>query len=326
MDTKLFGKLKEDGLISDVSFERIKAANDNKLFSLHWEITTILYLGVLLLATGLGILVYKNIDTIGHQVILIFIALVSTGGFIYCFKKKQPYSAAKVQSPDVGFDYILLLSCLTFITFIGYLQYQYHFFGDRYGMVTFIPMVVLFFCAYFFDHLGILSLAITNLCAWAGITVTPLEILKVNDFNSSSIIIAAIILGAGLVIAGVLTRRQQLKPHFAFTYTNFGMHLLFIGILAAMFEFNQFYLLWFIALTAVAYFFYKEAFRLKSFYLVLILTLYEYTGISYVVIDLLFDKLNGDIGSVYLACFYFIGTAVALILFLIRMNKKIKTA
>ena len=326
MDTNLFEKLKEDGLITEASLAKVKAADSNRLFSLHWEITTILYLGVLLLTTGLGVLVYKNIDTIGHQAILIFIALISAGGFIYCFKNKFPYSAGKVESPNVGFDYILLLACLTFIIFIGYLQYQYHVFGDRFGLVTFIPMVVLFFTAYFFDHVGILSLAVTNLCAWAGITVTPLEILKANDFNNVTIIVTGIILGIGLIVAGILTRRRQLKVHFAFTYTNFGMHLLFISVIAAMFEFEKIYFLWFLALTGIAFYFYKEAFRVKSFYLVLILTLYEYTGISYVVLNFLFTTMNSDLGAVYLACFYFIGTAVALILFLIRMNKKLKSA
>src|SRR5689334_17818254 len=131
MDTTLFQRLHEEKLISSTSYEKIDAAEKNKLFSLHWELTTVLYIGVLLLATGLSVLVYKNIDTIGHQVILIFIALASTGGFIYCVKKKLPYSTTKVESPDVVFDYILLLSCLLFITFIGYVQFQYDVFGNR---------------------------------------------------------------------------------------------------------------------------------------------------------------------------------------------------
>ena len=54
-------------------------------------------------------------------------------------------------------------------------------------------MVVLFFCAYFFDHIGILSLAITNLAAWVGIVVTPAEILKSNDFNSVTIIYTGLV-------------------------------------------------------------------------------------------------------------------------------------
>jgi hypothetical protein len=305
--------------------EKVKALQKNRLFSLHWEITTFLYFGVLLLSTGLGILVYKNIDTIGHQAILIFIALVSACGFIYCFRKKLPFSTGKVLSPNAVFDYILLLACLSFVIFIGYLQYQYQLFGNRFGVAAFIPMAVLFFTAYFFDHLGILSLAITNLCAWAGISVTPLHILKDNDFNNDTIIITGLILGAGLIGTGILTNTRQIKPHFAFSYTNFGIHILFISTLAAMFQFENIYLLWFLLLAGIAFNFYKEALRTKSFYLLLVLTLYLYIGLSYVVLSLLFKTLNADIGGVYLACMYFIGTGVGLILFLIRMNRKIKT-
>ena len=325
MNNSLFEKLNEEGHLSAASYGKIRANNKAALFSLHWELTTILYLGVLLLTGGLSVLVYKNIDTIGHQAILLFIALTCAGCFIYCFKKKLPFSTAKVESPNVAFDYVLLLACLLFITFIGYIQFQYNVFGERFGLVTFIPMVVLFFCAYFFDHLGILSLAITNLCAWAGITVTPLEILKANDFNSNTIIITGILLGAGLVCVGILTRINELKKHFAFTYTNFGMHLLFISTLAAMFTFENIYLLWFVAEVLIAAYFYREALRTKSFYFLLVLTLYLYTGVCFVVLRILFTVIP-DIGGLYLACFYFIGSAVVLIRFLIKMNKKLKSA
>jgi Predicted membrane protein (DUF2157) len=325
MNYSLFEKLYEDGILTAASLEKVKEQQSKRLFSVHWELKTILYLGVLLLSTGLGILVYKNIDSIGHQAILLFIALISAGGFVYCFKTKLPFSTGKVASPNSFFDYILLLACLSFVTFIGYLQYQYHFFGDRFGLVTFIPMVVLFFTAYFFDHLGILSLAITNLAAWVGIAVTPTQILKENDFNSGTIIITAAVLGIGLIATGIITRKQDIKSHFAFTYINFGMHLLFISTLAGMFQFENIYLLWFLFLIGIAFYFYKEAMRTKSFYFLLILTLYSYIGLSYVVIQLLFYTLHADMGGVYLAFLYFIGSAAGLILFLIRINKKIKT-
>ena len=324
MDTILFEKLHTEGLISDASLDKVKTAEKNKLFSLHWELRTILYLGVVLLSGGLGVLVYKNIDTIGHTAILIFIAAISAGGFAYCFKAKLPFSTGKVASPNSFFDYVLLLACLSFITFIGYLQYQYHFFGNRFGLVTFIPMLVLFFSAYYFDHMGILSLAITSFCAWVGITVTPTRILLDNDFDSNTIIYTALVLGAGLTATGVMTRLRGLKAHFAFTYTNFGMHILFISVLAGMFMFEGIYLLWFLLVAGVAFYFYKEALRSKSFYILLVLTLYGYIGLSYVIIRLL--TWHSDMGGIYFTFLYFIGTAVGLVLFLIRMNKKIKTS
>jgi Predicted membrane protein (DUF2157) len=322
MDIILFEKLHAEGLVSDVSLGKVKEAEKNKLFSLHWELRTILYLGVLLLSGGLGVLVYKNIDTIGHTAILIFIALISAGGFAYCSKTKLPFSTGKVASPNSFFDYILLLACLAFVTFIGYLQYQYHFFGNRFGLVTFIPMVVLFFSAYYFDHPGVLSLAITSLCAWAGITVTPTRILQDNDFNSNTIIYTGLVLGAGLIAVGAVTRMRNIKAHFGFTYTNFGMHILFISVLAGMFAFENIFMLWFLFLIAVSVYFYQEAIRQRSFYILLVLTLYGYIGLSYVMIRLL--TWGADMGSIYFTFLYFIGTAVGLILFLIRMNKKLK--
>ena len=85
MNKDLFTQWHADGLLSEASLQKVKEAEDNKLFSLHWEIKTLLYLAVLLLSGGLGIVVYKNIDSIGHTAILIFLALVCAGSFFYCF-------------------------------------------------------------------------------------------------------------------------------------------------------------------------------------------------------------------------------------------------
>ncbi|MEO5890079.1 MAG: DUF2157 domain-containing protein [Ferruginibacter sp.] len=326
MDAKVFEQLHAEGILSEESFARIKLKGSKELLSVHWEIKTLLYLGVLLLTAGLGILVYKNIDTIGHQVILIFIALVCAGCFFYCFKNKSPFSIGKVAPPNSFFDYILLLGCSTFLIFIAYLQYQYNLFGNRYGLASFFPMVLLFFCAYYFDHLGILSMAIVNLAAWLGITVTPLQVLESNDFDSGRIIITGLVLGALLVFVAWATEKKNIKKHFEFTYANFGTHIILISCLAAMFHFNILYLVWFLVLMAMIYFFYRQAIAAKSFYFILIITLYGYIGISYVVLEFLNHIGNYGMGSVYLGLLYFIFSAIGLVLFLIRTNKQIKSA
>jgi hypothetical protein len=216
----------------------------------------------------------------------------------------------------------VLLGCLCFMIFIGYWQYQYHIFGDRFGLAVFVPMIVLFFCAYFFDHLGILSLAITTLAAWVGIAVTPAQILKANDFDSGEIIITAMLLGIVLVLAAMLTRKRAFKAHFAFTYSHFGLHILFIACLAGMFHFDSIYLLWFPGLLLIAWYFYREAMEKKSFYFLMCLTLYTYIGFSFTVLNFLFRSAGP--GGIYLTSLYFMASGVVLILFLIDRNKKIK--
>jgi hypothetical protein len=324
MKNNLFTELYADGVISDESFQKIQQQESNRLFSLHWEIRTLLYLGVLLLTGGLSMLVYKNIDSIGHQAILLFIALICAGSFYYCLKHKLPFSKNKVTATNTFFDYILLLGCLGFIIFIGYLQYAYSVFGNRYGLASFIPMLLLFSSAYYFDHLGVLSMGITNLAAWMGITVTPLEILKANDFNSAAIILTGLVLGALLIAAALLTEKKNLKKHFEFTYLNFGMHIAFISCLAAMFHFDGVYLLWFLLLSGIAVYFYIKAIADRSFYMVLVTTLYAYIGICYVAINFISMISSHDLGPIYLALIYFIGSGIGLVLFLINTNKKIK--
>ncbi len=325
MNKDLFTQWHADGLLSEASLQKVKEAEDNKLFSLHWEIKTLLYLAVLLLSGGLGIVVYKNIDSIGHTAILIFLALVCAGSFFYCFKHNAAFSVNKTSSPNTLFDYLLLLACLTFITCIAYLQYQYSYFGNRFGLASFIPMVVLFLSAYYFDHLGVLSLGIANFAAWLGITVTPLEILKANDFNDTTIILTGISLGVLLVAIALLTRYKKFKKHFEFTYTNFGMHILFISCIAAMVHFDGSYLLWFLLLTGVAYYFYTKALSDRSFYILLVTTLYAYVGLCYVVINLLMPMSGYGLGPIYMGLMYFIASGIGLVLFLIKTNKKIKT-
>ena len=324
MDTTGFENSYEVAVINKDILAKIRKQENGNLISVHWELKIIFYLGVSLLTTGLGIIVYKNIDTIGHQAIVAFIALLSASSFFYCYKTKAPFSFQKVEAPNQIFDYALLLGCLSFVSLIAYLQFEYTFFGNRFGLASFIPLLVLFFSAYYFDHLGILSLAITNLAAWAGITVTPTRILKDNDFNSDSIIYTGILLGILLVVASIASKKLKVKAHFEFTYSNFGTHVLFISCLAAMFNFEKTYLLWFLLLLGICAFYYIKALSEKSFYYMLLLTFYGYIGLSYVVIRLMFS-LGDDIGSIYLAFLYFIASALGMIAFLISMNKKLKS-
>ncbi|XZF13632.1 DUF2157 domain-containing protein [Chitinophagaceae bacterium MMS25-I14] len=316
-------RLREGGFLTEEEYDRSSTYEQAKPLSVFWELRSLLYLGIILLTTGLGVLVYKNIDTIGHQAVLAFIAICCVGSFYYCIRHAKGYNRLKVESPNIWFDYILLLGCLLLISFITYLQFEYHVFGVHTGLASFIPMALLFIAAYYFDHLGILSLAITNLAAWAGITVTPLNILQDNDFSSSSVIYTGIVLGAGLIALAYVSERRHVKAHFAFTYKNFGINILFIASIAGMIMTENLYLLWFLPIAGLCFFSCRSALKESSFYFFVITTLYAYVVLSYVIIRLLFNA-SIDEGAIYLGLFYFIGSGIGLIRLLIHYNKKIK--
>ena len=321
MQTAYIEKLYNADLITAEEYAALKEQHKQAV-SLFTELHILLYAGVISLATGACILIYKNIDSIGHNVVVTIIALLSISCFVYCFKKSPGFSFAKQSVVNQVADYILLLGCLLMLTLTAYLQYQYNLFGNHWGLTTFIPMVLLFLSAYYFDHPGILSLAITNLAAWVGITVTPLNILKSNDFSNPNLIYAGIILGAALFAVAWFSEKNNIKKHFTYTYRNFSVHLLFICLLAGMFYYDAFYFIWFAGIAGLTAFIWRYMLSVKSFYFFIVSVLYCYIALSYVVCQLVF--LLHDELAFYLYIIWFIVSGILLIRLFIHYNKMIK--
>ena len=148
MDADLFKKLLQQNLVTEREFENVE--QHQKAVSLFVELRSILYFGIVLFSAAIGILIYKHIETIGHDVLVISIALVCFICFAYCFRKANGYSKDKLNSPNFLFDYVLLLGCLLLLTFIGYLQFQYNFFWQSLGTGSFYTYVVVICCRLLF--------------------------------------------------------------------------------------------------------------------------------------------------------------------------------
>jgi hypothetical protein len=73
----------QKGIISPEQSTVISEYENTKPFSIHYELRTLLYLGITLFTGGLGVLIYQNIDTIGHTVIVALIALITLACFGY---------------------------------------------------------------------------------------------------------------------------------------------------------------------------------------------------------------------------------------------------
>lgn len=321
---QVYDDLHAQGIISDASYTKLVEQRTNPLFSVHWEVKTILYLGIMLLTGGIGVLLYQNIDTIGHQVILLFIALLSGGCMYYCFKNKRPFSRSKVESPNTFFDYVLLLGTISFLIFVGYLQYQYNVFGSNYGLATFIPMLALFYIAYNFDHIGILNMAIANLGVWMGVTTTPRQLLQAGIFNNKSTIFTYIGFGLLLLVAAWLTQKFIFKKHFKFSYEHYGIHVTSIALLAGYFFFYEegYAVLWLFAVLGLAAVIYKDAYQQKSFYFLMLAIVYAYIAVSCLLFMLL--TMGANDAGIILGIYYVPISAAVVIYLLNRLHKKLK--
>lgn len=313
----------KDGHIDKDQYERIRLAEANQLFSIHWELRTILYLGILLLSSGISILVYLNIDTIGHQAILAAIATGFAGCFYYAAKNKLPYQNEKISHTSPFFDYVVLLGFLLFALFVGYFQYQYNPFGEHYGILVFIPTLLAFYLAYRFDHKGILSIGITGLAGTFGLSVSPRQLLDNNDFSHLSVIFTAITLGIALGVWSWYSDKKRIKKHFSFTYNNFALHILSIATLAALFD-QDLKLLSLLVLAGIVVYFMMYSLAQKSYLFLLFSILYGYIGLTYFIFYFLSKIDNINEGTFLLGMLYVLGSAIGVIFLFINLKKIVK--
>ncbi len=182
--TDILNQVHERGLLPGEQRKIIADVEQKRPFSLHWELRSVLYVGILLLSSGLGLLIYENYDSLGHLTILGGIGLLCVAAYGYAWYVRPPWTHALTQSKSPFGDYALVLGCLLFLSLEGYAQYEYTIFGTRYGLVTFLPAVLFLALAYRFDHRGVLGMGLTALMAWVGVTVRPLDLyLKTNFFD-----------------------------------------------------------------------------------------------------------------------------------------------
>jgi hypothetical protein len=95
------------------------------LVSVRFEIRALLYAGVLLVTSGVGVLVAQHQDDIGPLAIATGIALAAGACLLWVMRRAVPFSWAEVPSPGVAFDYVLLLGLLLVAADLAYLEVQF---------------------------------------------------------------------------------------------------------------------------------------------------------------------------------------------------------
>ena len=233
---RLLARLVADGRLPPAQAEAIAADERTRPFSLHYELRALLYLGSVLLVGGLGVLIYDNRDSLGQEAITALIALLMAASFAYAARHRPAFTWGEAPRTRIAADYLLLLGCLLFLVLEGYVQYAYGVFGTRYGLATLVPAALFFALAYRYDHRGVLSMAITALAAWVGVSVAPLAVFQNSDYWQTALSRPALGLGVALVAAGLASERWRLKPHFAYTYLLLGGNLALLAAASLFFE------------------------------------------------------------------------------------------
>ena len=331
IDAEILSDLVARGLLPPTQAAALAEAERRRPFSLHYELRALLYLGITLLSGGLGVLIYSNIDRLGHGVVIAVIAALMAACFGYAARHRAPFTWGVVPRTSIGADYLLLLGCLLFLVLEGYAQYQYGLFGTRYGLATALPAALFIALAYWFDHRGVLAMGLTALASWVGLSVAPLTVLQANDFGSATLRLAAVLLGTGLLAVGFGSELKGRKAHFAFTYLLLGANLALLALMATLVEatfsggtrwaWGPPAALLVVALCAGLFWYAR---RTHSYWFLLLAAFYAY-GVACYLFGLLALGLPGEM-AILLGTLFFPASAVAIVLFFINMKKILRSA
>lgn len=321
-------KLFEKGLITENQFEEIKTYRNLNIFSLNAELKLFLYLSVLLFTSGIGILIYENIDSIGHIAILSLLLIVIVVCFYYCFKNSKGFQKQETTFDHPVVEYLVLAGNILTCIFIGYLQFQYKPFGEHYGLATLVPTIVSFFCAYYFDNRSVLTIAITGLAAYIGLSVTPQDIF--NDSNnlyaSQNLSFSAVILGVLLILWTIYSRRISLKVHFGLVFLTFALHIISIAAISNLTNYDILtWMIFALVLAGSTYYFFKASYDYKAMSLYVFMIVYAYIGAN-IFLFRIFE--NVDFSQIwelfiFLLPAYFVGSIVMFIKLIKKFHKEI---
>lgn len=224
-------ELVERGLLPREAAPRLQRVASGRLVSVRAELRALLHAGVLLVASGAGLLVAQNLARLGPVTVAVALGLASAGCFAWVARVGPAFSRGKGPAANIAFDYILLLGVLLAGADLAWIEVRFSPLGASWPWHL-LPVALLAAAAAFrWDSGLVFSVALSTFAAWAGLT--PQAVLEGDWWGSpESLRVAAVACGATFVVLGVTLVRSGLKAHFAPVADAFGWLLLFGGLAA----------------------------------------------------------------------------------------------
>lgn len=306
-------RLVESGVLPPEKAPLLLRAARRELVSVHGELRLLLYLGVLLITGGVGVLVQENLDRIGPAAIATGIGLAAAAALFWVARVSPPFSWKEVPSPNLAFDYILLLGVLLAAADLAYIEVQFTPLGPNWSWHLLIVALLAGLAAFRFDSRIVFSLALTTFAAWRGVSVAG---VGKGVFNGSEDVVRwnAIACGAVFVVLGLAFKRMDRKAHFEPVALYLGWLLILGGLASGLGESS--WLLYTLALLACGVGLAAVSYRFHRFPLFAFGVLAGYVALSRLIFEL--DAFE------ILGCFWFASTTILLLFGLIMAQRRLK--
>ena len=299
---------REQSAISPEQHSHLASLCRGEPFSLFFELNVLLYAGVLAFVAGLGWTFTTWSEQLGDVLVLTVLSAILAACFWYCFSRAPAWSPAETPAPTAVFDYVLYLGSLVWCVELAYLENRFHMLSGQWDLYLLATAVFFFFLAYRFDNRFVLSLALSSLAGWFGLTISHGPSHQDAAYRQYALLYCLLV-GLG----GVLLQQCALKPHFFGTYLNIVANVLFWALLSGVFNL-QGYGVWFLALLLACGASLAWGLTRREFAFVAYSVVYGYVGVS--------SMLIRDMTDETLILGYFVITAVEMLVVLVQIARR----
>jgi Predicted membrane protein (DUF2157) len=218
--------LHAEGTIDDAAASRALARDRGEVFSLHPELRATLYAGVLLVMSGLGLILARNLERIGPLAIVFAIAIAAAACAVPAVRAKLAGRPLTVAA-----DYLLLLAALLVSADLAYAERQFTLLGPLWSWHLLLLAVFHAAIAYTFSSPLVLAASLTALAGWFGVGGTLGDALHISYSTPT---LGSRALACAAVIAAWRYADRRARPHTSFSdvFDHFAANLAFWGTLA----------------------------------------------------------------------------------------------
>jgi hypothetical protein len=203
---------------------------------------------------------------------------------------------------------VLYLGSLVWSIELTYLENRLHVLSGELDLYLLATASLFFFLAYRFDNRFVLSLALSSLAGWFGLTISHWPAHQDATYREYALLYCLLV-----GVAGGLLQRRGLKRHFLGTYLNIVANILFWALLSGVFE-REGYTRWFLALLIACGASLTWGLMRRQFAFVVYAAVYGYVGVSW----LFLRGVNDDTAVLG----YFVVSGVAMLVALVQIGRR----
>ena len=212
------------GAIDDATAARALARDRGRVFSLHAELRAALYAGVLLVMSGVGIVLARNIERVGPLGIVLALALAAAACAVPALRAKRAGRA-----PTIAVEYLLLLAALLVSADLGYAERQFTLLGPLWSWHLLLLALAHAAIAYAFASPLVLAASLTALAGWFGVSGLPGDVLQQSTLELGA---RALACAALIAVWRQADRRARPDSRFTDVFDHFAINLAFWGAVA----------------------------------------------------------------------------------------------